>query len=125
MADILYSLLSGNLPFSWHLFRIRHRLGLRIFNSSHKFPNFNFSFSYPLFLLPLFPNLRALEVITRVQAKLTGRDFATSPSDEEDYLTVEQQVDRWEMCEVCEEVGVERIGVRDMNVPSPHNFVWG
>jgi serine/threonine-protein kinase mTOR len=33
-----------------------------------------------------------LEVITRVQAKLTGRDFATS--DEADDLTVEQQVDR-------------------------------
>ena len=39
---------------------------------------------------------RALEVITRVQAKLTGRDFATSPSDEEEDLTVEQQVDRYE-----------------------------
>ena len=39
--------------------------------------------------------LRALEVITRVQAKLTGRDFATSPSDEEEDLTVEQQVDRY------------------------------
>ena len=64
-------------------------------------------------------------MITRVQAKLTGRDFATSPSDEEDYLTVEQQVDRWEMCEVCEEVGVEGIGGRDVNVPSPHNFVGG
>lgn len=38
---------------------------------------------------------RALEVITRVQAKLTGRDFATSPSDEEEDLTVEQQVDRY------------------------------
>jgi hypothetical protein len=36
-----------------------------------------------------------LEVITRVQAKLTGRDFATSPSDEEEDLTVEQQVDRY------------------------------
>ena len=36
--------------------------------------------------------IRALEVITRVQAKLTGRDFATS--DESDDLTVEQQVDR-------------------------------
>ena len=34
-------------------------------------------------------------MITRVQAKLTGRDFATSPSDEEEDLTVEQQVDRY------------------------------
>lgn len=29
-----------------------------------------------------------------MQAKLTGRDFATSPSDEEEDLTVEQQVHR-------------------------------
>ena len=44
--------------------------------------------------------IRALEVITRVQAKLTGRDFASSASEEEEsrdeILTVEQQVDRWE-----------------------------
>ena len=41
---------------------------------------------------------RALEVITRVQAKLTGRDFASPASEEEEsrdeILTVEQQVDR-------------------------------
>lgn len=35
---------------------------------------------------------RALEVITRIQAKLTGRDFAKSDGDMD--LTVEQQVDR-------------------------------
>ena len=51
----------------------------------------------PLLCLLLCPpsySYRALEVITRVQAKLTGRDFATSPSDEEEDLTVEQQVHR-------------------------------
>lgn len=121
MADILYSLLSGDLQFSWHLVRIRHHLSLRALNLTFKFPDFNFlslSLSYfSLSFLPFFYSLRALEVITRVQAKLTGRDFATSPSDEEDYLTVEQQVDRWEMCEVCEVVGMEGIGVRDVNVP--------
>jgi serine/threonine-protein kinase mTOR len=35
---------------------------------------------------------RALEIITRIQAKLTGRDFAKSDDSED--LTVEQQVDR-------------------------------
>ena len=42
-------------------------------------------------------NARALEVITRVQAKLTGRDFFSTDdltSDEVDDLTVEQQVER-------------------------------
>lgn len=37
-------------------------------------------------------NARALEVITRIQAKLTGRDFCKS-DDDDDFL-VEQQVDR-------------------------------
>lgn len=35
---------------------------------------------------------RALEVITRIQAKLTGRDF--SKSDDADDLSVEEQVHR-------------------------------
>jgi FKBP12-rapamycin complex-associated protein len=42
-------------------------------------------------------NARALEVITRVQSKLTGRDFPLNSLDEEEIeegLTVEQQVDR-------------------------------
>jgi len=37
-------------------------------------------------------NARALEVINRIQAKLTGRDFATN--DDADDLTVEEQVER-------------------------------
>jgi len=43
---------------------------------------------------PLLENLnaRALEVINRIHAKLTGRDFSTS--EESDDLSVEQQVDR-------------------------------
>jgi hypothetical protein len=43
-------------------------------------------------------NARALEVITRVQSKLTGRDFPLNSLDEEEIeegLTVEQQVDRY------------------------------
>ena len=37
----------------------------------------------------------ALEVINRIQAKLTGRDFGKSSQDEStEELTVEQQVDR-------------------------------
>jgi phosphatidylinositol kinase/protein kinase (PI-3 family) len=35
---------------------------------------------------------RALEVITRIQAKLTGRDFAKADHDDE--LSVSQQIDR-------------------------------
>jgi FKBP12-rapamycin complex-associated protein len=35
---------------------------------------------------------RALEVITRIQAKLTGRDFAKSDLDPD--LTVDKQIDR-------------------------------
>ena len=39
-------------------------------------------------------------MITRVQAKLTGRDFASAAPEEEEskdeILTVEQQVDRYE-----------------------------
>ena len=41
------------------------------------------------FIICLF---RALEVINRIQAKLTGRDFAKSDDSED--LTVDQQVDR-------------------------------
>ena len=55
---------------------------------------FIFLFSYFFY----FFCRRALEVITRVQAKLTGRDFASPASEEEEsrdeILTVEQQVDR-------------------------------
>ena len=38
-------------------------------------------------------NARAVEVINRIHCKLTGRDFATT-DDDNDVLTVEQQVDR-------------------------------
>jgi phosphatidylinositol kinase/protein kinase (PI-3 family) len=38
-------------------------------------------------------NARAVEVINRIHSKLTGRDFATT-DDDNDILTVEQQVDR-------------------------------
>ena len=38
-------------------------------------------------------NARAVEVINRIHSKLTGRDFATT-DDDNDVLTVEQQVDR-------------------------------
>jgi FKBP12-rapamycin complex-associated protein len=37
---------------------------------------------------------RALEVINRIQAKLTGRDFLKIDDDESDDFTIEEQVDR-------------------------------
>lgn len=37
---------------------------------------------------------RALEVINRIQAKLTGRDFLKMDDDESDDFTIEEQVDR-------------------------------
>ena len=40
----------------------------------------------------LYAVYRALEVITRIEAKLSGRDFAKSSEDED--LAVENQVDR-------------------------------
>jgi FKBP12-rapamycin complex-associated protein len=43
-------------------------------------------------LILFYCSPRALEVINRIQAKLTGRDFARH--DESDDLTVEQQVNR-------------------------------
>ena len=43
-------------------------------------------------LLLLFLFYRALEVINRIQAKLTGRDFVKN--DDSDDLTVEEQVER-------------------------------
>jgi FKBP12-rapamycin complex-associated protein len=36
----------------------------------------------------------ALEVINRIQAKLTGRDFLKENDDDADNFTIEQQVDR-------------------------------
>ena len=44
---------------------------------------------------------RALEVILRIQAKLTGRDFAIN--DDCDDLTVEQQVERLVYEATCDE----------------------
>lgn len=37
---------------------------------------------------------RALEVVNRIQAKLTGRDFLKPDDDESEDFTIEQQVDR-------------------------------
>jgi FKBP12-rapamycin complex-associated protein len=39
-------------------------------------------------------NTRALEVVNRIQAKLTGRDFLKPDDDESEDFTIEQQVDR-------------------------------
>jgi FKBP12-rapamycin complex-associated protein len=46
----------------------------------------------PLHATYLHPADRAIEVINRILAKLTGRDFAKT--DESEDLNVEQQVDR-------------------------------
>lgn len=37
---------------------------------------------------------RALEVVNRIQAKLTGRDFLKPDDDESEDFTIEQQVER-------------------------------
>ena len=58
-------------------------------HSSHPLP-------LPLFPLSIYQPIthtrRALEIINRIHAKLTGRDFAKS--EDCDDMTVEQQVDR-------------------------------
>lgn len=49
-------------------------------------------FQNDIYFLFLKYNNRAIEVINRIQAKLTGRDFLIN--DEGEDFTIEQQVDR-------------------------------
>lgn len=47
-----------------------------------------------MFLASMLCHCRALEVINRIQAKLTGRDFLKPDDDDSEDFTIEQQVDR-------------------------------